>query len=290
MIVGRCVMTNYQDTVHRIRKTIPSVLYHYCSKEKLHYLLEPGADLYCRYLSKQSDKTEYRFGARLVCDFIRSKGGRYTTVGDALEENLVCNIGSVGEDSISSLMPLSFSLTEHFNSPYHFKEYCNDDGAFIAFNQSRLEEACEKVAANGVPMQLIRCYYAGQDASEISALCDALWMDQRENIDRLIASDFCDEDAGKCVVVEILNIAPHLKREEFCHDNEWRILMVTPNASGFTRDGFLASGLRDVTERRDIINLMDGIGVQGGVVNRDTMQELARFALRQRRPLFKIWV
>ena len=59
------MMEHYYEATTRIQKTIPATLYHYCPTAKLHFLLEPGADLCCRYLTCQGDKEEYRFGASL---------------------------------------------------------------------------------------------------------------------------------------------------------------------------------------------------------------------------------
>ena len=68
-------LEHYRAAAVRIRPTVSATLYHYCSTDKLHFLLEPGVDLCCRNLTCQGDREEYGFGAKLLCDYIRQKGG-----------------------------------------------------------------------------------------------------------------------------------------------------------------------------------------------------------------------
>ena len=282
-------MENYRATIVRIQKTVPATLYHYCPTGKLRYLLEPGADLNLRYLSYQGNRTEYRFGARLLCDYIRGKGSRYRPVGDVIESRLVDNIGCVGQKTLASTIPLTFSLTERCDSAYHYEEYCQGNGGAIAFNQALLEQACDAVKTERA-LRLIRCYYEGLNKTEIDAICDAFWLDQFENVERLVDSCYQDEEAGRRVLVAICMIAPHFKRRKFSNDNEWRIVMVASGLEGIDDDGFRASGVRDCTLHGDLVDLMTGVVVPRSETQINVMKELSRFALQQRNRDFKIWV
>lgn len=284
------MMEHYYEATTRIQKTIPAILYHYCPTDKLHFLLEPGADLCCRYLTCQGDKEEYRFGASLLCDYIRSKGLQYRSVGDVIETNLVENIGCVGMKMVGPIIPLTFSLTERIDSRHHYKEYCKDDGCAIAFNQERLDSACGEALKRGLSLRLIRCYYEGRNDAEILTLCESFWQDQFSNLERIRQSNYSDVEVGKRVLSEICCIAPHFKRRTYLEDNEWRIVMVSQVWEDVDEHGFRASGLRDVTLHGDLIDLMEGVAVQRGRSRNNVMCELGRFALQQRKPDFKVWV
>ena len=209
-----------------------------------------------------------------------------------MESVLVDNIGCAGERMIDPRIPLTFSLTERIDSEYHYQEqeYCRNGGCAIAFNQQRLDCACDGVVRHGVSLRLVRCYYEGKDTAEITALCEAFWLDQVQNIERLIKSNYCDEESGRAILIEICSIAPHFKRKKFDADNEWRIVMVSRECDKVNGEGFRASGLRDNTLHCDLINLMEGVAVRRCAEKADTMRELSRFALQQRNNSFKVWV
>lgn len=283
-------LEHYRAAAVRIRPTVPATLYHYCSTDKLHFLLEPGMDLCCRYLTSQGDKEEYRFGAKLLCDYIRQKRGIYSLAGDVIETKLVENIGCVGQKIVGLVIPLTFSLTERIDSEYHYHEYCKDSGCAIAFDHAKLDEACDEVVKLGVSLRLIRCYYEERDATEIATLCEAFWQDQCQNIDCLLRSNYTDERAGKSVLSAICSIAPHFKRKDYFYDNEWRLVMVVNECDGINDQGFKASGLRDATPHGDLVDLMEGVAVRRGETHDDTMRELSRFALQQRKREFRVWV
>ena len=283
-------LEHYRAAAVRIRPTVSATLYHYCSTDKLHFLLEPGVDLCCRNLTCQGDREEYRFGAKLLCDYIRQKRGIYSLAGDVIETKLVENIGCVGQKIVGPVIPLTFSLTERIDSEYHYHEYCKDSGCAIAFDQAKLDEACDEVVKLGVSLRLIRCYYEERDATEIATLCEAFWQDQCQNIDCLLRSNYTDERAGKSVLSAICSIAPHFKRKDYFYDNEWRLVMVVNECDGINDQGFKASGLRDATPYGDLVDLMEGVAVRRGETHDDTMKELSRFALQQRKREFRVWV
>lgn len=281
-------MEEYRKVIHELQPTIGAELYHYCATDKLRYLLEPGADLCCRYLTYQGDKEEYRFGAKVFCDYVRAKGGEFTALGDCLEDKLVSNIGYVGQKLATPLIPLTFSLTEKVTSQYHYKEYCKNGGCAIVFSQGELDTAMDAVTHQGISLRLVKCYYEDRNSQEINAICEAVWNDRRGDFNRLMESSYQDADAGKAVLGEICMAACHFKRKQFAADQEWRIVMVAANTAGVDANGFRASGLRDCTMRGDLIDLMDGVVIYTAVNQEQTFKELSRFALKQRRCDFKV--
>ena len=281
-------MDNYLSATVRIQTTVPATLYHYCSTDRLHFLLEPGADLCCRNLTCQGDREEYRFGAKLLCDYIRHKGSVYRGAGDVIESNLAGNIGCVGQKIIGTKIPLTFSPTEKIDSEYHYREYCKGNGCAIAFDQAKLDEACNEVVKQGVSLRLIRCYYEEKDATEIATLCEAFWQDQCQNIDCLLRSNYTDERAGKSVLSAICSIAPHFKRKDYFYDNEWRLVMIVNECDGINDRGFKAGGLRDATPHGDLVDLMEGVAVRRGETHAAAMRELSRLALQQRKRDFEV--
>ena len=118
----------------------------------------------------------------------------------------------------------------------------------------------------------------------------SFWQDQFSNLERIRQSNYSDVEVGKRVLSEICCIAPHFKRRTYLEDNEWRIVMVSQVWEDVDEHGFRTSGLRDVTLHGDLIDLMEGVAVQRGCPRNNAMYELARFALQQRKPDFKIWV
>lgn len=284
------MMEEYRKVIHELQPTIGATLYHYCPTDKLRYLLEPGADLNCRYLTYQGDKEEYRFGAKVFCGYVRAKGCELMALGDCLEDNLVSNIGCVGQKLATPLIPLTFSLTEKFNSQYHYKEYCKNGGCAIAFSQGELDTAMDAMTHKGISLRLVKCYYEGKDSQEINAICEAVWNDRRGDFKRLMESSYQDADAGKAVLGEICMAACHFKRKQFASDQEWRIVMVAANTVVVEANGFKASGLRDCTMRSDLIDLMNGVVVYATVNREQTIKELSRFALQQRKRDFKVCV
>lgn len=286
------IMKNYLVAENKIQRTVPATLYHYCSLDNLHFLLEPGADMMFRYLSCQGDKEEYRFGALILCDYIRNKGGRYIEAGDVIEANLVGNIGCIGELSIKPMIPLTFSLTERIDSDYHYQQYGKGNGCAIAFNQVRLDQCCDKLIKAGRSIRLIKCYYVGvsSDSQKIKELCDAFWEDQKGNIDYLIETEYCDALAGLSIVTEICTIAPHFKRKKFEPDNEWRLVLVSPDNTGVDKKGFKASGLREMTVAGDIIDIMEGVALQRTIFQDRALHEVSLFGVQLRNRDFKVWV
>ena len=66
--------------------------------------------------------------------------------------------------------------------------------------------------------------------------------------------------------------------------------MVAEGRNGVDDKGFKASGLRDVTPHGDLVDLMECVAVRRGETHDDTMRELSRFALQQRKREFRVWV
>lgn len=282
-------MDSYYKAINDLEKSISSELFHYCSADKFKYLLDPYADLSLRNLSYQADGLEFRFGAQLLCENIRSCGGRYCDAADIIEANLTYAVGTICEKLPSFNIPCTLSLTDQANSEYHYKEYSKCDGGAIVFNQQRLMSACELACKNGVSMRLIRCYYAGKNSRAISRLYEAFWDDQKGNIDRLIESDYQDENAGKRILSEICAIASHIKKGSLNQDDEWRLLMVSDRRDAYDPQGFRPSGLRYLMPNQDLIELFDGVVISHKESYQHCMQELSRFALQLRKKDFKVW-
>lgn len=278
-------------TIRQLRPTVSATLWHYCARDSIKYLLKRDADLSCRYASfMDADPQEIRVGGRAYVEYLKAHS-RYSGVANLIELDIKNN-NEWQTKEIGPKVPLTFSFTEWPDSEYHWKEYAKNDGYAIAFSQERLDFACDEVMKkDGVALMLVPCFYMGKDKCEIDQIFNALTEDLHSALSILLNSKAYDPEKVRWAEIEVLLAIRHMslgiKEEIFQNDKEWRLVMISPYNYGLYPDpGFRPTGLRHCCKNADLIDLMEGVAV----TNAETLRELSQFALRQRKPDFRIWM
>lgn len=260
-----------------------NLLYHYCQKDKAQYLLKYGADITARSILKSSnDCDEYRTGVDLFCEYISRKKYVSPSTVESLRNNLHENI-NYAEIGKSPVVPFAFCLTDRFNSSYHWSEFVKEDGGYcFAFSKEKLAAACRNVVEVGKSsLMLSKCYYVGYDDVAIEDTIEAICRDRADDFRMLEDGNCLDVHARVRIMMQVCSFAMLVKRSRFYPEQEWRVAMVASNAKQQDKDGYLATGVKDVCEFKDVATLMRGV-VSSPTNNQGTLCEILSDLLASR--------
>ena len=239
----------------------PALLYHYCKKESAQYLMGYGADISARsILMSPNDKQEYRTGINLFIRYIKTHRLLSQNVCTTLAKKLSDNL-SFAEERKGSIIPFAFCFTTLFNSPYHWHEFVGDGGGFcLAFSRVGLEDMIAKVVQSGkVSLRLERCLYVGYDDLAIDSMCAAICKDRRCDFVKLEQSNGDDAKAGIRIMSQVCMFASSIKCGNYYPEQEWRLIMASPNSKEANENGYLATGIKEHCPHKDILSIMRGV-------------------------------
>ena len=277
---------SYLKAVETYKPTIASILYHYCPIGSLRFLLEPGADISCHYLSCMGkDCEELHYGIRLFFDYLRDKGGIYKELADKLHEIMESILGGKGNNAINRMIPATFSFTEKEYSSYHRNTYCKNGGVAISFRHDKLDAAIDGVIRHGVSLRLIPCFYEDVNKREINCLIEAVFNDVDSLLKNVYDSNFTDTKSIIDSLCEVVTFAEGIKRKKFYKDEEWRLVLVKQRNKYDTGE-FVRSGIVDYCQDHSLLDLMTGLRIRQDFNRRITNLEIDKFNIQSRAKYF----
>lgn len=247
----------------------PRILYHYVKKASANYVLETGADIFCRHTSYQNDPYEICTGCVEFVKYCHKTELLPSAHAQMMENLLRYDLESPRVKEISSIIgntinsptkPYVFCVTPNADSPYQWRNYTDrrSGGYCYCFDGDKLHATVRETRRKSQNQVLLLepCFYVGQDDDTIERIFSALAEGFSQEINAIANGQYCPE-AWMRLRGAILTVAPLIKQHKWAHEKEWRLIFVTGTC--LKTEQYLRSGLSEFCGHP--INLMTAIKI-----------------------------
>ena len=235
-------LTGILDVLMKYKPETSCAFFHYCKKGTLEKLFSTSGEIYCTHTAKMNDKREIFEGCELFLSYLRAVKDFPGHVIRMIKDNINANINRFDPSAsgLPDVMPWTFSVSEAADAPFQWKHYTDSiaGGYMLALDKAKLESAIaalNKANADSLLgknersfLVFLPCLYIGVDDEAIAAVFEAAYSDMKESFENVKLSypgNEPDMRAGINVLTAIFFVAAIIKREEFRHEREWRIVL-----------------------------------------------------------------